>query len=637
MKINHVLWMLLSALGAAALVLAPELLPAIQGRPDHVWTLFNSANYRAGDMYYYASMMQQVLHGHVPPHPPNSLTLSGSPENFRWLPYVIGSLPGLITDDTRVVHLFTLVLPTILSMVLGIGFCLYLTGRLWAGFVSAFIATFFLQVWCQLTLFSRSMTPSGLAEWCRNSWVTFRDAFKFITDIYEPDQFEVLRFAVPSISYVLLAGFAFTVVLLDSRRSQSLTIVSIVYAVLMAFSYPPHALVAYFLLISYATLNLVQRDWRGVRTFFAVGLATIACLFVIGVPKLLMQGFGEDTFISSIYGANSLVLETSSLGEIFSRIILNKYTVIFVLVLYMSSGQVRLHRTVVGIGSVVLLLSLSLVFSSSVSARFLERGVDHLWLLLISIVFWNSLDRRLDSMTSQARVGSKGLLAVLLVATAGAGFWALLETNRTDGRRFIPSGQWAAYNWLAANASGQTIAALNWDDIEFIAVYHGDIKSVFGPADLANSKPEVAMVRYVSTWKELGLQREQLVKWLERAAQADFKLIANFRLHKPTPFLGDDEFVASRIAAALVYYPYIARFNGEPIATTDASGWHTAPSFIDNVTKMFDQAPERGFLSGAGVRLILLSNFERQFIDESRLKDYETVYQSTNRTILRRR
>lgn len=638
MQMNRLSWILVSALGAAALVLTPELLPAIQGRPDRVWTYFNSANYRAGDMYYYASMMQQVLHGHVPPYPPNSLSFSGSPENFRWLSYVIGSLPGFLTTDTRVVHLFTLVLPTVLSMVLGIAFCLYLTGRLWASFVSAFIATFFLQVWCRLYPSSKSMTPRGIADWIGNTWATFLDALKFVTNIYEPDQFHLLRFAVPSISYVLLLGFSFTIVLLDSRRSLAWIMGTIVYAVLMAFSYPPHSLAAYALLISYAALNLVQRDWRGVRTFLWVGLATIVCLLLAGVPKLLVQGFGEDTFISSIYGANSLVLETNSLSEIFARILLNKHLVSFAVVFYLSSGLPLLRRAVLGIGGVVLLFSLSLVFGSGASVRFLDRGVDHLWLLLISIVFWSTVNRRLDSMTSEnARTGFQGLIVALLIVTAGAGYWALLETNRSDARRFIPSGQWDAYSWLARNAPGQTIAALNWDDIEFLAVYHGNIKSVFGPADLANSKPEIAMARFVGTWKELGLRREQLVKWLERAPQADLEMFANFRLRKPTPFLSDDDFAASRIAAALVYYPYITKFSGGPVASVDGGGRHTASSFIDNVTKMFDQAPEKGFLAGAGVQLILLSSFERQFVDESRLKDYETVYQSASRTILRRR
>jgi hypothetical protein len=637
MQLNHLPWVLLSALGAAALVLIPEVLPAMLGRPEQVWTLFNSANYRAGDMYYYASMVQQVLHGHIPPHPPNSLGDSGSPESFRWLSYAVASLPGLVTADVRIVHLFTLVLPTILSMTIGIGICLYLTGRLWVGFVAAFITTFFLQAWSRLASYSNSMSPQDVIEWIRYAWATFRAAFRFITSIYEPDQFEVLRFAVPSISYGLLAGFVFTVILLDARRSLVLTLAAIVYAVLMAFSYPPHALAAYLVLISYAALNLVDRDWQGVRTFLWVGLTTILCLLLAGVPRSLMQGFAEDTFISSIYGANNLVLDTHSLGEMLSRIVLNKYVVSFIAVLYMSRGLFHLRRTVVAVGSVVLLFSLSLVFSPSTSARFLERGIDHLWLLLMSIVFWSGLDRRLNAVVASARAGLKALVAALLVVTAGFGFWVLLDINRTDARRFIPDAQWAAYDWLAKNASGQTIAALNWDDIEFIAVYHGDIKSVFGPSDLANSKPEIAMIRYVSTWKELGLQRNQLVKWLENAAQADFKRLANFALRRPTPFLSEDEFAASRIAAALVYYPYIARFNGDPVATTDASGWHTAPSFIDNVTKMFDEAPEKGFLSGAGVRLILLSNFERKFIDESRLKDYDTVYQSTSRTVLRRR
>ena len=162
-----------------------------------------------------------------------------------------------------------------------------------------------------------------------------------------------------------------------------------------------------------------------------------------------------------------------------SRIVLNKYVVSFIAVLYMSRGQLHLRRTVVAVGSVVLLFSLSLVFSPSTSARFLERGIDHLWLLLMSIVFWSGLDRRLNAVVASARAGLKGLVVAILIVTAGFGFWVLLDINRTDARRFIPDAQWVVYDWLAKNASGQTIAALNWDDIEFIAVYHGDIKSVW--------------------------------------------------------------------------------------------------------------------------------------------------------------
>src|ERR1044072_7999325 len=104
------------------------------------------------------------------------------------------------------------------------------------------------------------------------------------------------------------------------------------------------------------------------------------------------------------------------------------------------------------------------------------------------------------------------------------------------------------------------------------------MKSVYGPADLANSKPEIAMARFVGTWKELGLRREQLVKWLERAPQADLEMFVNFGLRKTTPFLSDDEFAANRIAAALVYYPYIAKFSGGPVASVDGGRRHTASS-----------------------------------------------------------
>src|ERR1700730_8522203 len=117
---SKVLAVAASAIGAAALVLSPEVLVALVGRPGQVWTLFNSANYRAGDTYYYASMIQQVLWGNIPPQPPNSVSLLSSPENFRWVSCVGESLPGFFGAEARTVHLFTLALPSALSMAISV-------------------------------------------------------------------------------------------------------------------------------------------------------------------------------------------------------------------------------------------------------------------------------------------------------------------------------------------------------------------------------------------------------------------------------------------------------------------------------------------------------------------------------------
>lgn len=637
MNSRHLLLIALSAIGAAAMVLFPELLPAIAGRPDRVWTLFNSANYRAGDMYYYASMLQQVLWGHIPPRPPNALANSASPENFRWVSYAIAALPGLLTSDTRIVHLFTLALPSALSMAVGMGLSLYFTRRPWPAFMAALVATFFLQAWCALTVYPSGPRPGALLAWAPQMASSLEASLQLITHIYELDQYEMLRFAVPSISYVLLACFAFVLVLLDRRRSWPLAVVATAFAILLAFSYPPHTLAAYLLLIAFAAVNLFDRDWAGLRIFVAVGVTTIAALLVAGVPQILVRGFGEATFISSVYGLQSLTLQAASPGAAITHLVLNKYTLSFVAALYASRDVPALRRAVVAIGGVVLVFSCSLLLEPSIYSRFLERGIDHLWLLLISIVFWNALARRTEFLERIPRHALRAALAGVLLLTAAAGFCNLLAVNRQDGRHFIAAGQWAAYDWLARHASGETIAALNWDDIEFIAVYHGNLKCVFGPADLANLKPELGMVSYVSTWKDLGLKRAQLEHWVRRSAAAESGRLEAVREHRPTPYLDADDFAASRIVSALVYYPYIDRFGGGPVATAGPKGWQTAPAFIDNVLEMFDEAPAKGYLSGAGVKYLLMSNDERQLLDEDRLRDYEIVFQSGDRTVLRRR
>jgi len=634
---KHFLLISLSALGAAALVLFPQVIPAVAGRPDHVWTLFNSANHRAGDMYYYASMLQQVLLGRIPPHPPNAIIDSASPENFRWVSYVIAALPGLLTSDTRIIHLFAFALPSALSMAIGIAFSLYFTDRLWAAFMAAFVTTFFLQVWSALAVYPSGMSPEALLSWIAQVDSSVRVSLKFITNIYELDQYEMLRFVVPSISYMLLASFAFVLVLLDRHKGWPIATASTAFAILLAFSYPPHTLAAYLLLVSFAVANLVTRDWAGLKIFVAVGLTTIVALLIARVPQVLVQGFGGETFISSVYGQHSLKLQAVSPGVAMTHLLLNKYTISFAGVIYASWHLPALRRAITVIGGVVLAFSCSLLLEPSIYSKFLERGIDHLWLLLISIVFWNALARRTEVLSSIPRNGLRAAITTVLVLIAATGFWNLFTVNKMDARHFIPSGQWEAYEWLSRNAPGETIAALNWDDIEFIAVYYGNLNCVFGPADLANSKPELGMLRYVSTWKDLGLKREQLEKWVSRSAKAEFDRIQGFLAHRPTPFLDVDDFAASRIVSALVYYPYIDRFNGAPIAIADPKGWQTAPAFIDNVLQMFDQAPAGGYLSAVGVKYLLLSNDERQLLNKDRLKDYEVIFQSGERSVLRRR
>jgi len=627
----------ISAIAAAVVVLSPEVFVAFAGRPGQVWTLFNSANYRAGDMYYYASMVQQVLWGNIPPRPPNSDFRLASPENFRWASYAIASLPGFFGFGTRTVHLFTLALPSALSMAIGMSLGLLLTKRHWPSFMSALLSTFFLQIWISLTIYPSTPSFGSILTWFTQIGSSFDTSLSATMNIYELDQLAMLRFAVPAIAYTLLAGFVFVLIALDRKKNHVLIALAIGLGSLLAFSYPPSCIVGNVVLATYAFAAVLERDWDRAKVLLSIGITIILVLALAGAPQLFLKGFESDTFISAIYGSQILKFQNISAGAALLHLAINKYTLTFGYMLYGARNSIPIRRIVTTTSVALLAFSASVLLEPSIYSRFLERGIDHLWFLLVSIVFWSELAVLVDRLRPTSGTLVKVSTALIAILVAGSGFLSLYKTNSVDARHFVPEGQWKAYEWLSQNASGQTIAALNWDDIEFIAVYHGKLKCVFGPADLANVRPEVAVLSYVSTWKELGLKRETLEAWASRSAETEFTRIQAFLNRRSTPFLTPEDFAASRIVSALVYYPYIDRFEGGPVASSDEKGWHTNPHFVDNVLRMFDQAPVNGFLDRAGVRYILLSPNEMKYLDGDRLKNFETAFRSQDRIVLMRR
>ena len=625
-----------TAIGAGLLVVLPHLLVAFVGRPGDVWTLFNSANYRAGDMYYYASMVQQVIWGNIPPHPPFSDSGVASPETFRWSSYLIASLPAFFGAQTRVVHLFTLAFTPGVAAAICASLGLLLTGRLWPSLMSALTATFFLQVWNALPVYP-SPSFAGLLSWPADLKAAFVISLRATTNLYEPDQFAMYRFGVPAISYALLAGFVYALTTLDARRRPFSIAAGIVLCMLLAFSYPPICIIAFAILAVHAVAALIAQDRRAFNTLLLIGAIPALTLAAAGVPHLLFRGFEGDTFISAIYGSQSFEFQKVSAWTAVERLILNKYIITFLFMLTATRRNSLFRHVLATTGIALLIFTTLVLLEPGIYARFLERGIDHLWLCLLSLTFFNLLAGAINRANPAIGMLARASTALILMLGASLGFLSLYETNRVDNRSFIPIGRFEAYQWLTKHASGETIAALNWDDIEFIAIYDGNLKCVFGPADLSNARPEVVVRRYVSTWKELGLRREQMKQWASRSVETEYARLLMFRDRKPTPFLSPDDFAASRIVSALVYYPYISHFQGGQVGSSDAQGWHTDPAFIDNMLRMFDQAPADGFLAGAGVKYVLLSPVEMRLLDKDRLLEYETAFSTPERTVLERK
>jgi hypothetical protein len=634
-------------IATAVIVLVPELVPLLAGRDGQVWTLFNSSNYRAGDMYYYAPMIQQVLAGHVPPFPANAVIEAGaaSPEHFRWLGYVIAAIPGFLIDDPRVPLLWALVLPAILGFVVAMAIARTVTGRVWPALLVAILATFYVQFWQAVPVLPDSISLSGLGRWWHYIDLRLGKRLIYAADPYDSYRYsDMFRFLLPSLSFVLLAAFTLWLIQVDRHRRIWMTVVAIPAACLMAFSYPPHALVAYLLLVGFAAANLVARDWLGFRHFMAIGLATLAFLLIAGIPELLAAGFAEDTFASAVYSPQDALAQSRISWGTLASLLISKYTVSFAIALALVWHQPLLRRLVVIVGVIAIALSITVLLPPIFTGRFLGRGIDHLWFIVLATVFFDRLAALFELLNAVSGriVGPRaaGVVAIiaagLLFALPAVGFTTVLRNNLDSDRRFVPRGQWDAYTWLRDNADGETIVALNWPDIEFIAVYLPEVRTIYGNADLANRRPEAVFPGFVATWKALGLPRSKLEDWARRAVAAEMERRINFAKSQPAPFLSEDDYAASRLAQALVYYPYISEFEGGPVAIIEGRDRRSSDSFVTNVMKLYDQAPAE-FLGDHDVSTLILSPFEKALISDQALADWQLVFDNDQRSIYRRK
>ena len=631
----------LGAIAVALLALLPELIPALVGRAGHVWTPFNSANHMGGDMYYYAPMVQQVLSGHLPPMPPNAAPglEVGSPEAFRWLSYVIAALPGLVWSDPRLPILWATVVPPVAAFIGAALICRALTGRVWSSVAVGLLSTFYYQFWMSFPPTLNSFSPAGISEWWNRTGRGFETRLDRAASVYEgPLYSDMFRFLLPCMSLALVALFFFLLLRVDQDRKVWLTVLAIPAGCLMAFSYPSHALIAYLLLVMFAALNFCSRDWEGLLHIMAIGVACLVFLFLASVPQQLTTGFSENTFISAVYSSDDATTSDHVTWRSVISLLVSKYTLSLAAALALAWNDLQLRRAVIVVGGVTVLMSGAVLLPSLYTIRFLNRGIDHLWFVVMATVVAAWLVPRVQqrwSTLSRYSTATGVALAVALFALPTVGLSALLNHNLTDGRRFVPEGQWQAYQWLAENAEGETVAALSWDDVEFIAVYMPKLRAIFSNADLSNHRPELAMAEFVGTWKDLGLTADKLKDWTQRSVEAEVRRRRVFYQKSASPFLSADDYAASRIAQAVVYYPYITRFAGEAVADGKAKAKRSSDAFVRNVLKIYADSPS-GYIEARGVRTLILSPYEKALVSPAALANWQLVFETPERAIYRR-
>lgn len=602
------------------LVLAPDLLPALIGpREGYVWTPFNSPLYRFGDSYYYMAWVAEVIQSGVPPSSPSAAEYAGKPlvETLRWFPLAVAALPSLATSDVRIVY----VLGYAFTACLFFGVPFYLSYRL----TRSPLGSLLIGV---LVLF-----------YAGQGWWNIVGASKVLINLHEYEMLNTFRYINLSVSGPILMAYAALchVLYAKAQPSRLATGAVLVLSPCMAFSYPSHALIAYACLGGYAILAFLRGNRQGAITLSLIGALTALGLLIGGYVGFVQQTLSANELWNNIFHKESLALVDRPVWDIARMAFINRYTVTLSLALWLAWKNRELRDMVLVFGAIGCGLALTRLFDMpQLTTRFLDRGIDHLWLAVFATACLWAWQKRFKPWVSSRNLARGArlleaaiLIPVLAIPAIGFGSYALVSANNLT--RYMPEGRWRALEWIGGNVpKGDTIAALNWDDITFIPIYtHANL--AVDNMIIGGRGPADELRRYVALWKMLGFPREQLEARLASMIQAGM-LRRNSRpeARKRPPLLEPEVYASSQIADAVLYWPYVQKVNGIDIAAERK----TSKTFLNWAMALYDDQDAKAVAKEYRISMVLLSGAELNIPLKAQIP-LEQVFKNQTHTMYR--
>ena len=576
-------------------------------------------NYHIGDLYYYAAYVHKLLSDGLPFYSPSAAELAGKPlvETWRFMPILLAAVPGLVFYDMRFVILAGYGLSA--ALVFGIPFFLAnrLTENRWVamgvGLASLFGTD---RLWTILPTHPDSLRALG--SWLHLLWSTGWVGIWSATIFSEYDFYgNTFRYVNLSFSVPILLAFFTIAVMVHIAGSWPWILAMAVLAPAMAFSYPSHAFIAYTLLIGFAGLNLLRRDWFRFAAFAGVGAATLIFLLAIDYPGMVSRILNNSELWTNIFAQDKLTLRSYD-ADFLVAVVINKYLLTFAIMLVMTRSERILRDVVLVVGLIGWLLSLSHLFDMpQLWGRFLGRGIDHVWTITFAICLGTLLAKWSPALETLVRfkqmrrwnwntlaLGLSVMLLTGLLVVPLWGFGRLGMIHLHDESRFLPQAKMDAYRWIAANIpAGTPIAVLDWEDISILPIY-SKAALVVGHNVIDGRSPREELERFVNTHKFLGRSREDLVALVTAGPKA--VLAADRSGGSRPPFLDAATFESYQFMNGILYWPYIKLIEDMPIATKDIEPVIT-PQFMQVLLKIYDDADPATFLQRYSVGAVVVN------------------------------
>lgn len=549
------------------LVIGGDIIALLIGQPDSVWTPINSPQYRVGDNYYYGAWVAEVVQHGFPPYSPSASEYQGKPllETLRWFPLAIAAIPGIFFSDFRYVYIFDYVITTFLYFSIPFYLSRRLTGSLFGSILIGIAVLFLVQVWwIDIPITFENPSISSLLLWIKRLLSSPYDGSITSINMYEYEaaqgSFRYINLSISGpllILYILLCHLTYA----NHKPSYIITTLLLLMTPLMAFSYPSHAMIAYASLCGYMVISYLRGYRSAAITLLGIITLSAAILVASGYIVYVQSVFAENELWNNIFNNEKLELIHRPILLILLFAFINKYTITFAIALFLSWKNRELRDAVTVFGVLSSVLSLVVLFDMpQLWGRFLGRGIDHLWFtfFLISCLYgYLQLPRNIFSMG----LFTSCTILVISIPALSFGYYDIKVSH--NGTRFMPESRWNALQAINANVKdGETVAALNWDDITFIPIYTRANLMVDNMI-IGGRSPTIEMKRYISLWKILGYTRESLKIRISKSIESASERFASSRekLLSP-PLLSEETYASGQIAEALIYWPYVKKFNG---------------------------------------------------------------------------
>jgi hypothetical protein len=628
------------------MVILPELLPAFIGRLGYTWTPVHSQNYHLGDLYYYGAWLREAIATGIPVYSPTASELAGQPliETVRSSGLILAALPGYIIPDIRWVIVFDYAFSAALFFSIAFFFAYAFTRNSWIGF-GAGIAVLFMTDRLWVTIPTHVDSLNNIVGWVVSSCRGLVESIKYSLLFEEYDLYgSTFRFINISFSGPILLLYYLTVTLTYKRTDIKTIILLAAMSPLMAFTYPSHVIIAYCLLVAFSIIAIYRRNVTTSIAFVSIGAFTILVLEIIKYRQIMSDAFKNSQLWNNIFASEKLILLHNDIYYILAVIVLNKYLITWALMIYLSRHRQQIRDIVIATGIIAVPLSYVHLFDMpQLWARFLGRGIDHIWVMLLIVVLGDALYKTIINLqSSNEKYKPRRILYILmtrgvafvslamLIIIPGIGFVHYAKCTSSNGSRFIPNATMEFYRWIDSTLPSKSeIASLDWEDITLLPIFT-NANLVIGHTVIDGRNPTDELERFIFAWKFLGYNRLQLEQLIERGPEATHTLFQTTpNTHSP-PYLSNLQFSESQFMMGILYWPYIKKIGG--IQIVDGGEWgRISPAFKRYALEIFNRAVSGDFLWKYKVKYITMNSEQLALLGPP--KNMRLLYRTETRSI----